>query len=234
MTSGIGNPDWQRRYVSSAVPLLGLNYLDSGSSVSAVSDANGYQYLLVSTNSGSSQSYMHVLVNWYQDSGGTAYMGSTDWVIPPASFHVVKAPVITRYYTIELDNVGGTTGQTINVAVYGTNLDQENLLTQNTSIPLGNSRQSVNAGSTMTTALTSMFGGQVFVSLDQSSNNKWNMWLEYYDYTSKAWTQFEAWHGSDKGQSYSAIIVLPYAPVRMNVKNDDTVAQFITWAVIAP
>jgi len=234
MTNGIGNPDWQRRYDFSAAPLLGLIYPDNVNGVSPLSDANGYEYLILSTNSGSSSAISHVKVDWYQDLSGMTLLGDTDYTIPAQSFIVQKVPVMTRYYRVEIGPVGGTTGNNINLVVYGTNGDQENLLTQNTAIPLGRNAVLLGASVVSTTIIGGAFGGRVFVSVDQNVNNKWTAWLEYYDWTQQAWLQFWTIHGPDHGQSYSSDAVLPYAPCRINVRNDDTVSHTITWSVVGP
>lgn len=234
MTNGIGNPDWQRRYVTSAVPIFDLVYPDNVNGVSGVQDSNGYQYLVVSTSGFNSLVYAHVKVDWFQDQAATLAMGVTDWTIPPQSFIVTKVPVITRFYKVEIGPVGGTTGNNVTCVTYGTNLDQENLLTQNTAIPLGWGTPNVAAGATSTTILGGGFGGRVSVFVGQQTNNKWTAWLEYYDWTTQAWNKFWIMHGTDRGMSFRDDANLPYAPIRMNVRNDDTVAQGITWSVIAP
>jgi len=229
-----GNPDWQRRYTVSAAPLLGLTYPDNINSISAISDSQGFEYLILTTNMGTSQVYAHVKVDFYQDSAGTIYMGTTDYTIPPQSFVAQKVPIVARFYKIEIGPVGGTTGQNISLAVYGTNADQENMLTQNTAIPQGHGNPSLGASATQTTILGGSFGGRVFISVDQNANNKWTSWLEYYDWTTQLWVQFWTIHGPDHGQSYNSDALLPYAPVRINVRNDDTVAHAITWSVVCP
>lgn len=233
MATGIGSPDWQRRYVTSAVPLLTLIYPDNVNSVSPIQDSNGYQYLMMSTNSATSTVYAHVKVDWYQDAAATVPMGNTDWTIPPQSFIVIKVPVVTRYYKVEIGNVGGATGSNISLAVYGTDADQENLLTQNTAIPLYRFSGSIAAGATMTTIVAGVFGGEVMVTNDDSVNNKWTEWMEYYDWTTQLWTQFWSVHGTDKGQAWNDRVFLPYAPTRINVRNDDTVAHSFVQCVVA-
>jgi hypothetical protein len=234
MTNGIGNPDWQRRYVVSAAPIATGTFLDDTNRVIGPLDTNGYQYLLVTTNDPGATTFKHVKIDWFQDQAGTLAMGDTDWTIPPSSFIVIKTPVIARWYKVEIGPVGGATGHNTQLTVYGTNADQENLLTQNTAVPMGGDRTSVAAAGVHTVQLGGTFGGRVSVNMDDDGNNKWTLYMEYYDWTVSAWVQFMTWHGADKGQSFTGDVMLPYAPIRMNVRNDDTVAHFLTWSVIAP
>jgi hypothetical protein len=233
VTSGIGNPDWQRRYVTSAAAIFALTYPDNINSVSGVQDSNGFQYFLVTTAGQSSNVYAHIQVNWFQDAAATMSLGTTDYTIPPLSFIVVKVPVITRYYTIAVGNVGGATGHNITVVIYGTNADQENLLTQNTAIPMGG--QSVNAavGATNSVIVAGIYGGEVMLTMDDNVNNKWTEWVEYYDWPTQTWIQFWTAHGTDKGQAYTERIYLPYAPIRINCRNDDTVVHVLKQYMVA-
>lgn len=234
MAVQIGNPDWQRRYTFSAVPLLVLTYPDNINSISGLIDSNGFEYLLLTTNSGGSNTFDRVKVDWYEDSSGSVALGTTDYTIPGQSFIVQKIPVMTRYFKVEIGNVGGTTGGSIILTIYGTNADQENLLTQQTAIPMGFGNPSLGASATQTTVLSGIFGGRVFISVDQNTNNKWTAWLEFYNWQTQAWVQFWTIHGPDHGQSYSSDAMLLYAPCRINVRNDDTVAHVITWSVVEP
>jgi hypothetical protein len=234
MANQLGNPDWQRRYTTSMAPLASLTYNDNINSASGIIDSNGFEYLLITTNGGSSLVFAHVKIDWFQDAAASLQMGDTDYTIPPQVFIVQKIPVATRYFKVEIGPVGGTTGNTIQMVCYGSNADQENLLTQNTAVPMGHGNPSLGASVVQTTVLGGIFGGRVFVSVDQNANNKWTSWLEYYDWTTQTWVQFWTIHGPDHGQSYSNDALLPYAPCRINVRNDDTVAHVITWSVVAP
>lgn len=227
MTSGIGNPDWQRRYTTSAVPLYTASYNDGIDSVSGILDSNGYQYLLITTNGAGSTVYARVKVDWFQDQNATLQMGSTTYTIPPGVFIVQKIPVATRFFKLEIGNVGGATGHTIQATIYGTNADQENILTQNTDTPFATQNNSVAAGATLTVIASGIFGGEVMMNIDDNVNNLWTAWVEYYNWSTQAWTQFWSAHGKDKGQGWTERIYLPYAPIRMNVRNDDTVAHIL-------
>lgn len=234
MTSGVGNPDWQRRYAVSAAAIATGVFLDDVNRIFGVLDTNGFQYLLLDTNDLGATTYKYIKIDWYQDFAATQYMGTVDYTIFPNSITIMKIPVLSRYYKVEIGPVGGVTGHNTTLVVYGTNADQENFWNQNTATPLGKSSVSLGASVIQTTILGNIYGGRVMVSVDQNVNNKWTSWLEYYDWTSQTWVQFWTIHGPDHGQSYSSDAVLPYAPVRINVRNDDTVAHTITWSVVAP
>lgn len=234
MTNGIGNPDWQRRYTVSAVPIFSSFFSDMGTHVSGVNDSNGYQYLLVSTNADTSTAYTHVIINWYQDAAGTQNMGGTDWVTPPGVFIAQKVPVATRYYTVELSNISGGSNTFIAAVIYGTNADQENLLTQNTAQPLFFSGVAIAAGVTTTFPISGIFGGQVMLMIDDTANNKWSAKLQFYDWGSAAYHSIWAGYGSDLGQAMSMMVNMPYAPMQLLVTNLDTVANTFFMSVVAP
>lgn len=234
MTNGIGNPDWQRRYSFSAVPLLELTYPDSLNSISNLIDSNGFQYLLVTTNSSGSNTLDHVKIDWFQDANASIAQGHTDYTIAGQTFIVQKVPVVTRYFKLEIGPVGGASGGSIVATVYATNTDQENLLTQNTAQPLFWNSVTIGAGLIQTNIISGMFGGRVSVSINDNSNNKWVAWLEYYDWTTQTWNIFYLVRGADRGQSWTEFVNLPYTPCRINVFNGDTVGQLFTYSVIAP
>lgn len=234
MTSGIGNPDWQRRYDFSPVPLLTLTYADNVNSNSPLTDANGFEYMLVAISMGSSTVFARMQMLWYQDANAANFFGVTDWVVAPGMFVVVKIPVMTRYFKLAVGNVGGATGHTIAAVIYGSNADQENLLTQNTAVPQTYINQAIGSTSIVTSSPMGTYGGPVMVSIDDNANNKWTCWMEYYDWSTQTWRQFWSAHGPDKGQGWAEMVILPYAPTRINIRNDDTVTHSFIVSVVCP
>lgn len=216
------------------MPILGLQYSDSSNGISPVSDSNGYQYLLVTVNTGPSTAYMHASINWYQDSAGAVFMGSTDWVVPPASFIAQKIPVATRYYTMEMGPVGGGNGSSIGMTIYGTNADQENLLTQQTAQPMLFVGPTIAAGATDTETVSGIFGGSVQLSINDTANKLWSAKLQFYNWADQAFHSIWGGYGADLGQAWSGMVNLPYAPIRLLTTNTDTAAHQFFLAVVAP
>lgn len=234
MTNGIGNPDWQRRYTVSAVPLLDLTYADSLNEVSGVVDSNGYQYLLVTTNATSSGAFLHVKVDWFRDAAATQQMGDTDWTLAPNAFTVIKVPVITRYFKLEIGPVGGVTGNTLEALVYGTNSDQENMMTQNTSYPLLHAEPTIAGANTDTEQMGGIFGGPVNLFISDNANNLWTASVQYYDWRDQTWTTFWRVYGSAVGQTITQQIYLPYAPIRIQITNNDTNPHSFFESLVGP
>lgn len=232
MTNGIGNPDWQRRYVFSAAPIQNLSINTAVQTFQVVTDANGYQYLLLSAATFSSTATTRVQVRWSVDSAGSTILGVTDFVILPNAFQVLKVPVMTRYYQIETTLVSASGSGTMSLIIYGTNADQDDLLTQSTAIPMAAINASLGANVSQQVVMGGMYGGRVFATFNHAGNNKWTGWFEYYDWSAQAWIIFYNVRGLDKGQSWSEQVWLPYAPVRCNMRNDDTVAQITQLYVI--
>lgn len=225
MTSGIGNPDWQRRYAFSAVPILSLTYNDNVNANSPLTDGNGFQYFLTTITMGSSTVFARVQFLWYQDANATQFLGTTDFVVGPNQFVVIKVPAMTRYFKLAVGNVGGTTGHTIGALIYGTNADQEDLLTQNTDVPLGSINATLGAHAAQTVTLPGMYAGRAMITANHSGNNLYTVWLEYYDWSTQTWIIYYNIHGTDHGMAFTEQVWLPYTPVRLNMRNDDTVAQ---------
>lgn len=234
MTNGIGNPDWQRRYSFSAVPLLELTYSDSINSASGLIDSNGFQYLLITTNSNGSNTFDHVKVDWFQDANASIQQGDTDYTIAGQSFIVQKIPVVTRYFKLEVGPVGGTSGGSIVATVYGTNADQNDLLTQNTAIPFLEFSNTVGAGATTTVTGTGIFGGMATAHFSDDTNALFNVSLDYYNWTTQLWRHFYVAFGANKGQGWSDNVLLPYAPVRANLTNTDTAAHNLRVVLMTP
>lgn len=234
MTGGIGNPDWQRRYTTSAAPLYTGSFADDASHFSGVNDSNGYQYLLVSTNDPGASTFKFIQIIWWQDAAGTLEMGFTDWTVPPNTFELIKVPILTRYYMVQITPVGGASGTNTSVVVYGTNADQENTLAQNTATPQAYFSGTVAAGAKQTTLVNGIFGGEAMISIDYASGTTWTEWIDYYDWNSQAYKTIWTARGPDKGSSYAERIFLPYAPLRLIARNDGTSAELITQALICP
>lgn len=234
MGAQLGNPDWQRRYTTSMAPIATVTYNDNINSVSGLIDSNGFQYLLITTNAPNSLVFAHVKIDWFQDANATLQMGFTDYTLAPQAFIVQKIPVATRYFKIEIGPVGGTTGNTIQMVCYGTNADQENLLTQNTAIPIIGFSNSVASGATQTINTTGIFGGMASCHFSDDTNNLFNVSIDYYDWTTQLWRHFYLGFGASKGQAWTDNIVLPYAPIRANLTNTDTVARNLRCIVMAP
>ena len=234
MTNGIGNPDWQRRYNFSAVPLLELSYSDSFNGVSPLIDSNGFQYLLVTTSATGSNTFDHVKVDWFQDANASIQQGFTDYTISGQSFIVQKIPVVTRYFKLEIGPVGGTPGGNIVATIYGTNADQSDLLTQNTAVPFLEFSNTVGAGTTQTVTTTGMYGGLATVHFSDDTNAIFNVSLDYYNWTNQLWRHFYIGFGANRGQAWSDNIMLPLAPVRANLTNTDTAAHNLRVVIMTP
>lgn len=232
MTTGIGNPDWQRRYTFSAVPIYSSPFGVNGGFQGPTVDSNGYEYLIITAQMGVTTSFSHIFVVWYQDSAGTINIGGTDFMPVPSSSYSIKIPTAARYFRIQTQNAGGGTTGNMLILVYGTNADQVDTLTGATSVPIIYNNQTIGAGAIVTVAALATYGGEVMVSVDDNVNNKWTVWAEYYDWATAAWKQFWTAHGPDKGQSWNERIMIPYAPVRLNQRNDDTVSHSFYMAMV--
>jgi hypothetical protein len=232
VTSGIGNPDWQRRYTFSAVPLFSALFGLSGPVVSSPIDANGYPYIILTSRAAGTTAFIHVTVFWYQDSAGTILVSGTDFVTVPGADETIKMPAAARYFAIHTENVGGgTTGNTL-ILAYGTTADHHDMMTGITSQLIAAVNASIGAGVTSTVAFPNMLPGRVMVQFNHATNNLWQGWLEYYDRVAAAWTIFWNVHGTDVGMAYNTQVWLPFAPVRINVKNTDTVTQITQASVV--
>lgn len=230
----LGNPDWQRRYTTSMAPLLNLTYNDAIDSLSAITDSNGFEYINVTTDSGVSNAFMHVKLDWFQDQNATQPMGFTDYVIPPLDFIVQKIPIMTRYFKLEMGPVGGVTGHTVHAIVYGTNADQENIVTQQTATPMLQRNQTIPAGGTQTDQIAGMLGGPVKISINDEFNKNWIAFTQYWDFNVQNWLLFWAARGVDRGQSWSEYVNLPYAPCRLSVNNTDAAISTFDYSVVGP
>lgn len=232
MTSGIGNPDWQRRYSFSAVPLYSASFAAAGTVTSPVVDANGYQYIMLTAQMSGTTSFTHIFVVWYQDSAGTIQIGGTDFMSVPGSSLTIKVPAAARYFRIQTVNVGGGNTGNFLILTYGSNADQDDTLTGQTSVPILYINASLGSGVIQQTTAAATFGGLATISVDQNFNTSWTAWAEYYDWSAAAWKQYVTWHGASKGQSFVDQVRLPYCPVRLNVRNDDTVARTMIASVV--
>lgn len=232
MTSGVGNPDWQRRYVFSAVPLYSALFSVSGTIVSPVIDANGFTYIILTSQAQGTTAFIHITVNWFQDSAGTILIGGTDFVTVPGAADSIKIPAAARYFKIQTTNVGGgTTGNTL-ILTYGSTADQYDVMTGVTSTPLVAISASLGSGVTSTAAFTHLLPGRVMVQFNHATNSNWLGFIEYYDWTTASWHIFYNAYGASKGQSWVEHIWLPFAPIRANVRNTDAAAQVTEMYVI--
>lgn len=230
----VGSPDYIKRSGLSGTQLFSQTIPNNVGFQSSVIDTNGFAALLVTTNNQAVSDTVRIQILWYEDSGALVSLGNTDWVPALGTTISIYVPVIARYFILQQVHLSGADGTLSTHYVYGTNLQIDDLRTQNTDQPMGHDNPSLGASAIQTTVLAGIFGGRVMVSVDQNANNKWTSWLEYYDYLAAAWVQFWTIHGPDHGQSYNSDAILPYAPCRINVRNDDTVAHVITWSVVAP
>lgn len=234
MTTGIGNPDWQRRYNFSAVPLFSFSFTDTGAVATAVFDANGYEYIMVSVNTGSSVVFGHLVFTWSQDSAGAIPVDTHAFTFGPGSTQTIKLPVLTRYYFFNYTPSAGGTGQQVKGTIYGTNADQENLLTQNTDIPIIWANPSILAGATDTETYNATCGFGAVVMIDDGGNNLWTGTLQYYDFPTQSWKSFWRARGAAAGQTITQLVYLPYAPVRLQVTNNDTAVHTFILSMVGP
>lgn len=234
MTNGIGNPDWQRRYSASAVPLQSGQSIDSTQGAYPTTDANGYEYLMVIVDMNNTTSYQRITLYWSQDPASQQVLGNTIYVLGPGKTTARRVPVIGRYFQLGVSNVGGGNGAEIPIIIYGTNGGYGDLLEQNTAQPLLQKNLSIAAGATQVDTLSDTVGGRVNVCINDETNNVWLAFLQYYDYVAQNWVMFWVARGSDKGQSWNEFVNLPYAPCRLSVRNSDTTAHLFDYAVLGP
>jgi hypothetical protein len=232
MTTGIGNPDWQRRYAFSATPLFSSFFAVSGPIVSPVLDANGFPYIILTSKAGGTTAFIHFFINWYQDAAGTILLGGTDFVTVPGASETIKCPAMARYFTILTQNVGGGTTGTTLILVYGTVADQYDMMTGTTSVPLAAVNASLGAGVSQQVAFPHVLQGRVYATFNHGTNNNWLAFFDYYDFSATAWVTFYNVRGLDKGESWSEQLWLPSAPCRATVRNTDAAAQVTQMYVI--
>lgn len=226
MTSGIGNPDWQRRYGFSPVQLANYSFTDGVSYLTNTIDTNAFPNLLFTIFGPGTAAFNVLQIDWYNDANKTTLLITTTIVPTPSSECTIRVPVITRYFTITWQYVSGVGAGTWQVWVFGTTSNNDNQATQDTSTASIIINATVAAGATVTTMAASTYQGPAMIAVSHGTNNSWDSWLEYYDTNLKAWTQFWIVKGADKNSlAWTERIYLPYAPVRLNARNRDTVAQ---------
>lgn len=234
MVTGIGNPDWQRRYAFSAVPLYSANFSVNGSIASPIVDANGFPFIILTSQAAGTTAFIHITVDWYQDAAGTILIAGTDFVTVPGGTQTIKIPAAARYFKILTSNAGGGTTGTTLILAYGTSSDQYDMMTGTTSQLIASVNQSIGSGLQMVINFPYVLPGRVFASFNHGTNSNWLAFMEYYDWSAANWLFFYNVHGSDRGMGWSEQIWLPFAPVRATVRNTDAAAQvtqmFITTA----
>lgn len=233
MVNGVGNPDWQRRYVFSAAPLRTDTFSAAVQVVSPLLDNNGFQYLLHTVNSTGSTAFSSMQFSWYTDAAGTNLLTGTVVTVGPGFAQTFKIPCMTRYYKVNTTPVSASPTGTLITTTYGTNADQVAMLSEVIQNPMVSMSASLGASVSQNALMPSSLGGRVFVTVNHGGNNKWTAWLEYWDSSAQAYKIFYNMRGGDKGQSWGEHIWLPFAPIRVNMRNDDTVAQVTEFYMIS-
>lgn len=233
MTSGIGNPDWQRRYNFSAQPLARFTFTDGVSFQTSVVDTNGFPNLLAGIDGPSTSAMNQFVIQWWQDAAMTIFIGNSAVVPTPNSSMVQRFPTMSRYCNFLWNYKSGAGASSWKVSIFGTTEGNDNTMTQNTDVASIIVSATVGAGATVTTMASGTFGGPALFQCSHANNNAWDSWLEYYDVNLLAWTQFWIVKGADKNAlAWTERIYLPFAPVRMNVRNRDTVAQVMNATLV--
>lgn len=234
MTNGIGNPDWQRRYDFSAAPLYQATFNTRISSVGPRVDANGYTNLILSVQAAGSTANNWVEIFFYPDGGTSTQVATIAVNLVPNSQSSFKMPVEARFFQVQNNYITGPAGGSAIITVYGTNDPNQNLLTQNTDQRQIGGNSGIAAGVTYTLTSNGTYGGPATIMFADDGNNKWFGTAEYYDRVAVAWVRFLFVFGADHGQSWIQDVNIPYAPVRLNITNQDTVTHGMYLSMVCP
>lgn len=228
----IGSPDYVRRFGVSGVTLFTQTLNNDTNHVSSVLDTNGFPSLVVTVHNLAVSDFVQSGIEWFADAAGTIALETSVWVPMPGGSVALHIPVLSRYFEYIQFNLAGADGTTSTVNIYGTSLPFVNVCNQNKFQPLCSVNATIASSAIQTQQLLRMFPGEAMITIDDNVNNKWTCWMEYWDATLKAWTQFWSAHGTDKGQGWTERVILPAAPVRVKVRNDDTVSHgFLVYVI---
>lgn len=233
MTTGIGNPDWQRRYGFGAVPLATYVFTDGNTTATANIDTNGFTRLLLSVDTVSATAQNRLWVQWYVTQASNSNLQTQQFSPVPNAQSCFNVPVLTRYCNFTWQFISGAAANFDGLDVYGSLTDNVDTFTRQPDLPLITFSNTVGAGVTTTTTATNSYGGPASVHMSSDANNKWNGSLDYYDIVQKAWKHFHIAYGADRGQAWTQDVRLPYAPIRANITNTDTVANNLRVVVTA-
>ena len=230
----IGYPDFGRQVQSQAPPLLSFNANVQGQTLSSIVYCGDKPYIDINWDCTGLNDHYLVQLSFSDDAAGNVFSGASSLVTVPLKTGWLSYKAKGQYVQLIINNVNNTDTGPIIVELRGDNWPAGPYDSQSQAVPLCILSQSVAASSTVTITGATTIPGPATFFCGQGTAFAWQAALEYYDWTTQAWTSIVELHSTD-GDANTATahrVNLPAAPVRIQITNSSTAAHTMHASVV--
>ncbi len=230
----VGFPDYGRQTPTAGAQLLVVDQVVNAQLVTPTAFCGNYPFINVSALGGANTDQYDVEVTFIQGPGLVTFQFPYRVTFGGGWGLAVQVPVLTNWFFVTIIPKAGNDAQALVMTFTGSQGYSPRL---HYSGALGNgveiqSNQSWNAAEIKTFFTNVVHNSDAVFSIQQSTNNKWHAILRYYDISTNTFIIFAQIEGAAEGQSWNGHILLPAAPIQLDVTNDDTVAHVMKVSVV--
>lgn len=218
-----GYPDWQRvdtrvqgaLLYAAAQPVTLLVTLGTF----YVANLERVMFSMILTGSGAYK----VRVLWYNDQALSQLVAETDVVINTDSFTWRQSlPVVSQWMRVQVVPITGGVGDTMQVSIVP-NSNPVPLSQSNSPLVIALDGTSIGAGATQVFVSGFVIPGPAVVSAN-SISPKWFLNVQFLN-NAGTWQNLDQWNQAAASLTVNADVVLPSAPVRLQIGNQDVSAR---------
>lgn len=228
-----GYPDFGRTVQTNVLPLIVVNAVVGGSDVLPAEYIGDLGYVDVFANTAGLNDHYSIGLRWWDNPGETTYAGQDNFVTGPGMETGIQYKARGRYLSAIVANNDATDVNPVQVYFRGTNAQARVNAGNQQSLPLIITDSTLGAGAGVNVNAFTVVPGPAMFAVQHNSNASWDAELQYWATATKSWQRFAHYNGTVIGQSLIAPVVLPAAPVRMNLVNNDTVGRTMFASLVA-
>jgi hypothetical protein len=227
----VGYPDYGRSVQTTTLPLLQVSQNIKTSFTTPTTYIGDVGYIDFYYDLSTLSDFYEAGVNWWDDSAKTVFIGSSLITVQGNSTGGIQWKSLGRYFDgfIQADN--GTDAGAFNGWWRGSNAQAQNQPNQLANNPPYYS-VSVGAGANVIESPGEQFPGPAMWYVSHGSNATWHADIEFYRFGAKTWVACATAWGAQYGRSNVIPVILPAAPIRFNLHNDDTASQTMVTTLI--
>lgn len=226
-----GYPDYARLTSQGGSQLFFQGLLKNNTYTTVVIDTLGYAYVIFEIQDFANPGFVTNKVRWWDTITKNLIVDSQYFTPVPSCDQSIKLPCLTRFMDFTGAPVGAGQSGTSNYYVYGTNAGDPNPKTHQQAAPLLYGNQTIATGTSFFVTATEFYTGPAVFSVFSNGSHTYDAHLEYFDQASASWLPFAWQWGADNGQGFIKDVMIPPAPLRMNVSNTSG-ANLTLWASV--
>lgn len=229
-----GYPDWQTyaKWQGDAIVSTQGTMPVTGTTTYGPFSVKNYQGLLVHISGGGVNHQLYVY--WYADEAGTFEVNHEVWDFSNGESMQVMIPALAPYVIIVSKFYNDATSNlSLWVAPSNVNVGAQQYQGRSYGHELVQGSQAVGATSAVTDQTFNIYGGPATLVCHHAANSNWHVFVRQWDSASATWQNIVEINGVDYGRTFVGRISLPARGIQVQVSNNDSASQHMSWSLIS-